>query len=243
MKIDIYNVNSNRSFDIVKNKVKRDWMDNTYLKHAYKCLPVSSMNTHGWSIVLKEKTVVHWDEHGGGDDLKILKGPLQSNISGGFVSFDLPYLIQTPKDFYTVFFPNPNWIYEGATPLSFIIRTDWFPSTFQCAWKLHNPGRYTIEKDTPLISFMPYPKYLIDEIDINLYDNGIECNEALSKKRQDYSDYVAEEYDKLIGKEYEFPYVYKKGLISESYGPQVEDPDWRPNPKSPEMIEYENKIF
>jgi len=33
---------------------RRDWMDDTYNKHAYKCLPMTSANIHGWELELQK---------------------------------------------------------------------------------------------------------------------------------------------------------------------------------------------
>jgi len=42
----------------------RDWMSDTHKKHAYKCLPLTGANVHGWEVVLQQDVVVQWDgEH------------------------------------------------------------------------------------------------------------------------------------------------------------------------------------
>ena len=58
--------------EIVQSRLKRDWMDNTYKKHAYQCLPVTTANVHGWDLILPQDVVVQWD--GGNNNVKILSG-------------------------------------------------------------------------------------------------------------------------------------------------------------------------
>ena len=237
MYLNIYNPDNNQDYEIVRDSIRRDWMDDSVENHAYKCHPVSSMNTHSWSIILKKRTIVHWSSNNyDHKDLEVLSGPGEFNMHGGFVSFQLPFIFETEKDIYTIFYPNPNRIYENATPLSFLIRSDWFPTTFQCVWKLHRPGRLIIEEGTPLISFMPYPKKMIDETNISVY-NKDSVDKSIINNRDSYNDYVESEYNKIDQTSYsKYPYVYKKGNFSNDYEKVVENPSWRPRPAEPIII-------
>lgn len=236
MKLDIYKLFDSDDYEIVKNIVQRDWLDETIEKHGYKCMPITSMNTHSWSIVLKKKTVIHWSPEERPKDIEVLCGPGEFNMYGGFVSFQLPYIFKTEEDFYTVFIPSPNFVYNNATPLSFLIRSDWFPSSFQCAWKLHTPGRHVIEEGTPLVSFFPYPKNLIDDVDISIHKN-FDSNQELYNLHRNYVDYMELEYSKIDKTSFnEYPYIYKKGILSEGSEKVVDDPDWRPALKKPERF-------
>ena len=38
--------------EIKQSRLMRDWMDATYNKHAYRCLPLSMANVNGWEILL-----------------------------------------------------------------------------------------------------------------------------------------------------------------------------------------------
>jgi hypothetical protein len=57
---------------IQQSRLKRDWMDETYNKHAYKCLPMSAANVNGWELVLQQDVVVQWD--GGNTTPRVLEG-------------------------------------------------------------------------------------------------------------------------------------------------------------------------
>jgi len=46
-----------------QTKIQRDWMDQTFEKHAYKCFPVSQANTIGWSISFLHDIEFIWDEN------------------------------------------------------------------------------------------------------------------------------------------------------------------------------------
>lgn len=47
--------------EIRQSRPRRDWMDASYKKHAYKCLPLSSANTHGWEVLLQQDITVVLD--------------------------------------------------------------------------------------------------------------------------------------------------------------------------------------
>ena len=74
----------NNSVEIRQSRLKRDWMDNTYNKHAYQCLPMTVANVYGWEVVLKEDLIVQWD--GGNTPPTILSGEKTSSSVKGSVS-------------------------------------------------------------------------------------------------------------------------------------------------------------
>ncbi|MED5208617.1 MAG: DUF6065 family protein [Chloroflexota bacterium] len=41
--------------EIRQSRPRRDWMDESYKKHAYKCLPLTVANTLGWEVLLPEE--------------------------------------------------------------------------------------------------------------------------------------------------------------------------------------------
>ena len=50
------------NFDIQPMSIKRDWMDLTSEKHAYRCFPVTQANVVGWNLSCKEDIVFLWLE-------------------------------------------------------------------------------------------------------------------------------------------------------------------------------------
>jgi hypothetical protein len=49
--------------EIRQSRPRRDWMDESYKKHAYKCLPLTVANTHGWEVILPEEvSFIQYDE-------------------------------------------------------------------------------------------------------------------------------------------------------------------------------------
>ena len=58
--------------EIRQSRINRDWMDETYKKHAYQCLPMTVANVYGWELVLPQTVVAQWD--GGNTVPTILEG-------------------------------------------------------------------------------------------------------------------------------------------------------------------------
>ena len=67
--------------EIRQSRRKRDWMDDTYNKHAYKCLPLTAANVHGWEMVLQQEVVVQWD--GGNSVPRVLSGEIMTHSVNG----------------------------------------------------------------------------------------------------------------------------------------------------------------
>ena len=47
--------------DLVPLETKRDWMDETADKHAYRCFPLGLVNNLGWGISFPEDISFIWD--------------------------------------------------------------------------------------------------------------------------------------------------------------------------------------
>ena len=108
--------------EIRQSSPRRDWMDETFRKHAYKCLPVTSANVHGWELLLQQDVVIQWDGQGrvprclSGeyithhlDDKTEIAGRIWGNSSYDrlmveqstiqMVSFNVDWVIQTPPNY------------------------------------------------------------------------------------------------------------------------------------------------
>ena len=52
---------AHEQFKIKAGEVKRNWMDETEEKHAYRCFPLALTNQLGWSISFPEDITFMWD--------------------------------------------------------------------------------------------------------------------------------------------------------------------------------------
>lgn len=156
--------------EIRQGDIRRDWMDETYKKHAYQCLPLTVANTTGWEILLKEELVVQWD--GGNSVPKILSGEktedgftqAQQSIVG-MVSFMLGWVIKTEEPYSVWISGSPNYFIDGAAPLTATIPTWWWPDEFQMNWKITKIGEPVIfQKGTPICFFTIADNSLLERV-------------------------------------------------------------------------------
>src|SRR5438445_703157 len=120
---------------------QRQWMDDFSDRHAYRCLPLSIANTHGWEVLCPAPIEIEWN---GGSDARNLTvralSPLpfgrpvehfcRSHFSRGIATFHVDYIFQT-DDGWDLFATGPlNRPKDNAYPLTGIIETDWLPYPF-----------------------------------------------------------------------------------------------------------------
>ena len=237
MSIKIVSSFPSKDYSINVSDNKRDWMTDTYVSHAYRCFPLLTANSHGWTVNLSEECVVDWDGGDRPENLKVISGCGESNVAGGYVTFRFPYIFITDTDHYLWCSGQPNYIREDMSPLNAIIRSDWYPTTFHFTWKLHKTGRTVFPKDMPIMFFMPYPKELIDSTDIEIY-NG-EYDKDFQKEKDSYEAYIlkSEKENRLSENQWkERIGLYKQGKISENSSPKVNDSSWTPKPKNPKIF-------
>jgi hypothetical protein len=160
--------------------MQRDWMDETYNKHAYQCLPMTFANVYGWEIQMEDDLVVQWD--GGQNPARILSGEYSSSgrlqaVSSiiGMISIQMSWVIRTEEGYNTWFSGSPNYFIDGAAPLSATIPTWWWPDESQMNWKITKIGEPVVFKaGTPFCFFNVYKNSIMEEAEVstsNLWDD------------------------------------------------------------------------
>jgi hypothetical protein len=194
--------------EIIQSRLKRTWMDETYKKHAYQCLPVTAANVNGWELILPQDIVVQWD--GGNSVPKVLEGEFykgrQIAYGGivGMISFAVGWAFGTEDGHETWISGSPNYFIDGAAPLTAIIPSSWWPDEFQMNWKITKIGEpIKFEAGSPFMFFSIFKSDLLENVDFvveNLWDKP-----DLIKARQAYSD-------EKIRKNKEEPWTWIKGI-------------------------------
>jgi hypothetical protein len=192
--------------------VKREWMDNTWQAHAYKCFPVSLTNQLGWGLSFPEDISFIWDgvSDTSSEHVKILKGqkyvhPYRANAT---ISFNTGISFETETNTSLLQIPVPNQPIDGITPFSTIISSSFFGGEFPCAWMITRPNvEITIKANTPIIAILPIDLSLIQNSDIKML--------PMSEKKK--TSINMEDYEKAI---YEINY---SGKWSNFYRDAVDD--------------------
>jgi len=193
--------------------VRRDWMDDTWQKHAYHCFPVTLTNTLGWSISFPEDITFIWDgisdyspEH-----VKVLSGEkyVYTGRANGTISFNTGITFKTEENISLLTMPPPNFFIDGASCFTTLISTSFFRSPLPVAWMITSANKkITIPAGTPVCSIMPISLSSINNSEIHLINNSLLPEiENDPEHLQDYSKAIIE-----INKKLEWSDFYRNGV-------------------------------
>lgn len=157
-----YSIPGSKPMPIVPASVVRPWMDQTWERFAYRCLPMLIANQSGWLILNSDAIFVKWT---GGDEPASLeitylqsegKPVAQSVFGQGILTWTVPYVFRTPPG-YNLHVRGPsNWPKDGIAPLEGIVETDWADQTFTINWKLTRPNHVvSFSKGEPICMVVP----------------------------------------------------------------------------------------
>lgn len=206
MQITAYEITEN-ALPLVPGRRERQWMDDTVYSYAYRCLPLSIANSHGWDFLSPCDFMIEWD---GGDRKEGLTFEAEntrflSSVFGyGVLTIHTETLIQTDQGWNTFVMGSPNFTVPWAYALSGVVETWWLPFTFTLNWKLHRPGTFWFKKGDPLGFIFPVPaEYDIEARKMKIGDNP-ELQAKLrtwSKSRNDINNHsdIAFKYQQKSG--------------------------------------------
>lgn len=194
--------------EIKQSRIKRDWMDNTYNKHAYQCLPMTVANVSGWELILQQDVVVQWD--GTNNPPKVLEGEFLNSRALvipsiiGIMSFATGWAFGTEEGYSTFISGSPNYFVDGAVPLSATIPSFWWPDEFNMNWKITKINEPVVfEKGMPFMYFTIVQNNLLESVKFkveNLWDKP-----DLMDKRMSYGE-------AKMKKNQEEPWTWMKGI-------------------------------
>lgn len=186
----LYRINKRDDFVVRKSPRERDWMDNTHVKYAYRCLPLAIANQHGWELSVKSKIRFLWD---GGDkinSIKVIEGPenvVSSHFGYGIITFVLDFLIRSEENISLFVSGSPNCPKRGIYPLTGIVETDWNPATFTMNWQITEPNRIIeFEAFEPICHFFPVQRGFVDNTKVII--RSLDSNETEKSKYDVWSN-------------------------------------------------------
>jgi len=136
---------------------RRDWMDASPDRFAYRCLPLTMANASGWELRCPTDVKVSWNGKAdrkavtvsGYDPHFPVRGYVQSHFGAGLVTFVTGWLFRTPPGWAVWTTGAPNAPKDGAYPLTGLVETDWLPFPFTMNWVLTRPGEVVWKKGEP----------------------------------------------------------------------------------------------
>jgi hypothetical protein len=144
---------------------RRDWMDATPNKFAYRCLPLTIANQTGWIVNNPVGFVATWDGRAEAKSVhfrfdtgaSVWQPWVNDQFGNGIVTWNTPFLFKTqPAQSRLLVMGPANRFKHGAAPLTALIETDWMTASFTMNWKLTQPG-YAVRFDAgePLFQAIP----------------------------------------------------------------------------------------
>lgn len=145
----------------------RPWMDASPEAFAYRCLPLTIANAHGWEILNPRRFSAVWDGRPEQDAIQIScfggPAPAISHFGSGVLTFHVNALFKTEEGVNLWVGGPPNRPKDGIFPLTGIVETDWSPYTFTMNWLFTRPGQtVTFEYGEPFAFFFPLSIELIE---------------------------------------------------------------------------------
>ena len=194
---------------IVQSGVRRDWMDDTYKKHAYQCMPMTVANVMGWELRLEDEITAIWD--GGNTVPRILTGEISSSgrpqaISSivGILSINMGWVLETEKGISTWITGSPNYFIDGAAPLTATIPSWWWPDEVQMNWKITKVGEVvTFPAGSPFCFVTVYEESTMLDAEVSCADYWDDVEKI--KARAKYGDIKSRNNQ-------ENPWTWTKGI-------------------------------
>jgi len=160
-------------------RAKRKWMDDFPDRHAYRCLPLSIANAHGWEVLCPIPLEIHWNGGMAVEDIHVVGltdlpggAPVEhfcrSNFSRGIITFHLDYVIETEPDWGILATGPFNDPKTTASPLTGIVESDWLPYPFTMNWQLTRPGVTRFEGGEPFCLFLPVPLRVLPQTEVQI---------------------------------------------------------------------------
>jgi hypothetical protein len=164
--------------NIYPSQVKRDWMDETYDRHAYNCFPVTITNSLGWSISFPEEISFIWDgiSDSSPHHVKVLSGEkyVSTGRANGTISFNPGLGFKTDKDLSLLCIPTPNLFIRGVQCFTTLISSSFFHGDFPIAWKITEPMvKITIPANTPVANIIPISLTELQNSEITFVDSRL----------------------------------------------------------------------
>ncbi len=163
LKLTAYPITDASEFTLVPAPGRREWMDATGGRFAYRCLPLSMANQAGWWITCPCDFKAHWNGGVTPSDTRVTfadgkaRDCVASHFGTGILTFGLPWLFQTSEGWGLWARGPANHIKDNCIALDGIIETDWAPYTFTMNWRIMRRGvDVFFRKGEPICQLVPF---------------------------------------------------------------------------------------
>src|SRR4051794_39084003 len=184
---------------------KRDWMEASPERFAYRCLPLAIANAHGWEMLSPCGFEARWNGGPRVEDVEVRLDPgvdLQrapvALFGQGVITFHIEGILRTPEGWNLWVGGPPNGAKDGIAPLGAVIETDWSPYTFTMNWRFTRANHWIrFEENEPFCFFFPVERGRVAGIEPRIRpleeEPGLrEAFETWSRSRNAFQSWVRE---------------------------------------------------
>jgi len=176
--------------------IKRNWMDQTSEKHAYRCFPVTQANMIGWSLSCSKDIRFIWNgiNDQTGNNITILEGEDLCYTGRGqsTLSFNTGVVFKTEENI-SLFAINPvNYFNDEFETMSSLISTSFYDNPIPLAIKAKVANKEVVIKaGTPLATIIPISLGAMDNTSIEIFNYSDPDNKR-QKANKMYGDAAQE---------------------------------------------------
>ncbi len=177
---------------------RREWMEATPEKYAYRCLPLTIVNQTGWIIRNPVGFTALWNgdrapgtiEFWFDREPQLWKQWVNSQFGEGIITWNTPFLFRTrpPGSRLLVMGPT-NRFKQNAHPLTALIESDWISMSFTMNYRLFTPGeRVRFDAGEPLFQVIPMATNVCQDLeDSDVTYMKLGDNPEVEKSYRDWS--------------------------------------------------------
>jgi hypothetical protein len=155
--------------------IKRDWMDETPDKHAYRCFPVTQANMIGWSLSFLEDVSFIWNgiNDTSSKNIDIINGKDFSYSGRGqsTISFNTGLTFRSQEKISLLTINPVNYFDSRFETVSSLISTSWYDTPFPLAIKAREANkRIEIKSGEPVATIIPVSLSAMDNTSIDIFN-------------------------------------------------------------------------
>lgn len=145
-------------------------MDATGGQFAYRCLPLSIANAHGWVICCSGGFEAEWTGDDGPEEVRVTplgSGSVEARGHFGYGILTIaPLAVFRTDPGYNLWIGGPpNAFKDGIQPLSAVVESDWIPYHFTMNWRFTRPGqRIRFERGEPYCFLFPLARGTVERV-------------------------------------------------------------------------------
>jgi hypothetical protein len=175
-------------------ETKRDWMDDTPEKHAYRCFPLGLVNNLGWGISFPKDITFICNSNPKPQQkyIEVISGEeyLYIDSRNDIITFNTGLMFKTDENLTLWVKRVPNQFIDGVHVLEVLLNASFLKGQLSPAWKISKKDvPITIKAGTPVVSVLP-----IDLAQINhstaIISNGLDLPLDEVQNDPEYTEYV-----------------------------------------------------